>query len=331
MESKTGKKSGSGKGRPKKQKINYEDLSKEELIKIIKIREEFYDILEKKKKTRPRDAYAKFQYICKKHSVSIAWLCSLFGVSKSGYYAWVKEPKVGRNVNVELFAIIKTEHELHKGVWGVERIWGALLCKGIEVNIKTVRVYLRLAGLKCKLRQSRRRREIKDMIDKRKNLINKNFVSDSKVKVFSDSSQWNLPKETVYISAVVSENYVYDVKASLRNDAKLVTDNIESACRKIGSKFIIHFDNAAFYKTVKMEQMVAKYKGIQSFNEGDDPLDNRPVEYSFSIFKNEYFRVHNPKDFKEFQELIPKMVFDFNHRRIQKRLDWKTPTQWAGV
>lgn len=79
-----------------------------------------------------------------------------------------------------------------------------------------------------------------------------------------------------------------------------------------------------------MANLVHKHNGLQSFSSVYDPTENRPIEYFFSILKQEYLMIHKPKTMEEVQALIPKIIFHYNHIRIQKNLDYKTPAG-AGV
>ena len=79
----------------------------------------------------------------------------------------------------------------------------------------------------------------------------------------------------------------------------LIKNNISEAVKKVGKKYFIHFDNAAFYKNNNTKKLIAKTNGIRSYSQPGNSLDNRPIEYFFSILKQEYLRIYQPKNIYE--------------------------------
>jgi len=56
-------------------------------------------------------------------SHSIAVLCSVLGLSRSGYYAWLgREPSARERQNEALLDVIREEHLASKGIYGSPRI-----------------------------------------------------------------------------------------------------------------------------------------------------------------------------------------------------------------
>ena len=67
--------------------------------------------------------------------MNIQAMCEAYGVSKSGYYAWLNRKDSPRQVkNAQLAAIIKKIHLKSYGVYGSPRITVILNRQGIEVS-----------------------------------------------------------------------------------------------------------------------------------------------------------------------------------------------------
>lgn len=316
------------KGRTPKKRINYEELDKETLIKIIKIKDELLNTLEKKQRARFR--YPLVKVITRKYKLSIEQALTILEVSRSGYYKWLKNPITSSSYNAEWLMIVKNEFNKFNGTYGTERLWMELKQKNLlNVNIKTVKRYLRAQGLIAKIRIPKAKREIKDVKDKRINYIKNNFKNDSaRAKIFTDTTEFNTPNGKYYFSAVVNANgSLLGLDVSRSNDTALISKNIKSSVKKLGQKYIIHSDNAAFYKTNAMREFNKLNGGLQSFTAGGKPLENRPIEYFFSILKQEYLRIHRASNLEEYNSLVIKIMFDYNFKRIQKNLKWKTPAK----
>ena len=58
-------------------------------------------------------------------------------------------------------------------------------------------------------------------------------------------------------------------------------------------------------------------------------LDNREIEHWFGILKTELIHNINTKalTYDELVKLIEEWIEEYNFRRIQKKLDWKAPSQ----
>ena len=96
----------------------------------------------------------------KKYSVVL--LCRVIGVSKSGYYAYLKrEKRPVSNEDKKLLAHIKRVYKVNSGTYGAKRISKELKSKGMIVNHKKVARIMREANLKAKVRRKKTTKESK--------------------------------------------------------------------------------------------------------------------------------------------------------------------------
>ena len=79
---------------------------------------------------------SKYQMISECSSLSVARLCRLGDVSRSGYYKWkaAQENKPTTKDDAELMSLIREIYENSGGTYGYRRIDKALRSKGIVVN-----------------------------------------------------------------------------------------------------------------------------------------------------------------------------------------------------
>ena len=66
-------------------------------------------------------------------------MCKVLGVSKSGYYIWLKRPVSNqKKIKAKLTAKIKRIHVQSKGIYGSPKITKVLAAEGVTVSQKTV-------------------------------------------------------------------------------------------------------------------------------------------------------------------------------------------------
>ncbi len=93
---------------------------------------------------------SSFEFVrAKKAEHSIAMLCRVLGVSRSGYHAWNGRPPSPRALEDERLTVrIRELHALRRKVYGAPRIWSDLvLDDGEKLGRKRVERLMRRAGL----------------------------------------------------------------------------------------------------------------------------------------------------------------------------------------
>lgn len=105
----------------------------------------------------------------------IATMCRVLGVSRSGYYAWLKRPPSDRTKrDAALTERIEAIHERSRGTYGSPRIHAELRAHGIRVGRKRVACLMREARLvgvsrRRSVRTTRRREDARpapDLVDR---------------------------------------------------------------------------------------------------------------------------------------------------------------------
>ena len=87
----------------------------------------------------------------KRSGLSVARMCVLLGVSRSGYYDWAARQTAGPGSRetrlLELAGKITAAHEDSDGVYGAPRITAELRAAGEVVSVKTVAKVMRASGI----------------------------------------------------------------------------------------------------------------------------------------------------------------------------------------
>ncbi len=328
LESKTGL---SATGRPpKKKKPDYSNWTKEELIEHIETFEEWIEKFGNSKRSL-------FMFIKMHKNISVRKLCNVLEVSRSGYYKWLKEgEKIIGNYDTELLEKIKFLFDNVKARYGYRRIT-ILLEKefGIKKNKETIRRYMSFLGLKAKIRQPKRPTERKITNKDFEDLIKRNWNTNTKhEKLFTDVTYIKTTNGWCYLSVVLDSfnNEIISHKFSRRNDVDLVYDSFKIAMRKIDDyeNVIIHSDHGLHYFSKDIEVLRNKLGFKQSMGRVGVSLDNRPVEYFFSILKQEYL-FEGAKDFDATKKLIDKSISHYNNIRFQGCLNNLSPVAFLKI
>ena len=99
----------------------------------------------------------KFGFIAKYRGIWPAdWLCGALGVSRGGFYAWLKRPRSRRSrSDEELGAKVRASFVASDRTYGARRVWHDLLAEGIPCGLHRIERLMRLQALKARPRRRR--------------------------------------------------------------------------------------------------------------------------------------------------------------------------------
>lgn len=81
----------------------------------------------------------------------ISLMCEVIGVSRGGYYSWLRRPESKRNIeNRNLKTEIRSIHAESKRIYGSPKIYEELKDRGIRCSLKRVTRLMREDGLYAK-------------------------------------------------------------------------------------------------------------------------------------------------------------------------------------
>lgn len=335
-------------GKQKKVKIDSSYLEKEDIDKLL---EHYYEIL---KKDKNNSDLKKFKKIIKdSKSSSRSWDKSGF-VSKSTICRWRNETKNNKfkkvNINNISWAqdiidsyILEIFNE-NKQRMGRKPI-SIILKNKYDIKISDRQVGRRMNRMRlcCHVRRKRLYYSYKKKLEteyKINNLVNRdynNLFHEEKI-VATDvtymQSTNDLKQNHIYLSAAICHKTkkIIGYSISKNNDIDLIMNTFKTIDFK-KEKTIIHSDNAMIYRSHKFVNFCKKNLVVQSMSRPGNALDNRVIEYWFSIFKNEFLKHINTKNysFNELKLEIKKYIDYYNNQRIQEKLLWLTPNQFENI
>ena len=270
---------------------------------------------------KPKVKYAVIYRHREEYSVSV--MCKFFGVSRSGYYAFLQ--RLGKpDRDADLAEAIRREQQRCRNTYGYRRMQLALAAKGIYRNPKTVLRVMKKYDLLSEIRRRRKWVNMGQQVHRYENLLNRQFQSDRpNFKWVTDISYIHTKQGILFLSMIrdLYDNSIVAYKTGTEQTINLVLDTIRLAMRKekktVAAELQLHSDQGFQYTSQAYFKLTQKYGITPSMSRRGNCYDNAMAENFFSILKTECIYRCKPATFKEANEMIDSYIYFYNHERIQ--------------
>ena len=250
-------------------------------------------------------------------------MCRFFGVSRSGYYAFVH--RLGKpEKDAALAEVIAQQRERSCRTYGYRRMWLWLKGQNIFCNPKTVLRIMKKYDLLSEIRRRRKWQQMGQQVHKYKNLLNRDFHADKpNSKWVTDISYIHTKQGVLYLSMIrdLYDNSIVAYKTGTEQTVNLVLDTIRLAMRQdkknVAAELHLHSDQGAQYASQAYFELTKTYGITPSMSRRGNPYDNAMAENFFSILKTECIYRHKPATFSQANELIDRYIYFYNYERIQ--------------
>ena len=253
----------------------------------------------------------------------VAVMCKFFGVSRSGYYAFVH--RLGKpEKDAALAELIAQQRERSFRTYGYRRMWLWLKRQNMFYNPKTVLRVMKKYDLLSEIRRRRKWLQMGQQLHKYKNLLNRDFHADKpNSKWVTDISYIHTKQGVLYLSMIrdLYDNSIVAYKTGTEQTVNLVLDTIRLAMKqekkKVAAELKLHSDQGAQYASQAYFELTQTYDITPSMSRKGNPYDNAMAENFFSILKTECIYRHKPATFSEANEMLDRYIHFYNHERIQ--------------
>jgi transposase InsO family protein len=101
----------------------------------------------------------KFGFIAKHRGIwAVEWMCGALGVSRGGFYAWLRRPPSKRSRTDEALSTkVRASFIGSDRTYGARRVWHDLLAEGVSCGLHRIERLMRQHGLKARPRRARSR------------------------------------------------------------------------------------------------------------------------------------------------------------------------------
>jgi putative transposase len=268
---------------------------------------------------------------------AVALMCRLFGVSKSGYYAWQHRGPSARSLSdTELLTHIKMIHEESRCVYGAPRIHADLKLKHhIDCSRKRVAKLMRqadLVGIHRRKFTGTTKRDPKR--DPYPDLLERQFTIDEPNRVWvADVTQHETDEGWLYLAVIIDiySRLVVGWSMGERFTAELVLAALEMALwnRQPEQGVVHHSDHGSQYTSLAFGQGLEQAGVLGSMGTVGDPWDNAVAESFFATLQTELLDRYSWPTRQSLRSAVFEFIHVFyNRQRRHSTLGYLSPTDF---
>lgn len=269
---------------------------------------------------------------------SILASCKILGVTRSGYYKWLKKDSSPRmSENTRIAELIRNIYD-DRPDKGYRRIRDTLLRDyGIAVNEKRVLRICRKLGLKSTVKYRRHSCTVNASNPQHiaENILNRNFkASKPNEKWLTDVTEFKwyegIVVHKVYLSAILDlyDRRIVAYEIGDSNNNSLVYNNFNKALIAYPDAHpIFHSDRGFQYTNRIFSKMLSAAGMTQSMSRVAHCIDNGPMEGFWGILKREEYYGHRFTSRDKLMNMIESYIDYYNSRRYQRNLGILTPME----
>ncbi len=268
---------------------------------------------------KPRLKYRLIRQCVGKYPV--CEMCAFFGVSRSGYYRYLKHENEPDKDDWLAGAIAECQESRGK-IHGYRyvHLWLERY-KGIRRNPKTVLRVMRKYGLLSEVRR-KRWQGCGQSIHRYANLLSRHFKAERpNQKWVTDISYIPTAQGFLYLSIIrdLFDNSIIAYQTSRQQTVSLVLDTIHSAMakEKVAGSLYLHSDQGFQYTSGAYFNLTQEYGITPSMSRRGNPYDNALAENFFSMLKSECISRQKIQSFDQARQLIDDYIHFYNFERFQ--------------
>lgn len=249
-------------------------------------------------------------------------MCDFFGVSRSGYYDYVKRREQPQK-DAPLAEMIAVCQERCGKTYGYRRVHIWLIREmSLYFNPKTILRVMNKYGLLSEIRRRKKYKYMGQQVHKYENLINRDFSADRpNAKWVTDISYIHTEQGVLYLSMIrdLYDNSIVAYKTATSQTGNLVFNTIRAAINKekVTAELQLHSDQGFQYISHAYFSLTKEYGITPSMSRRGNCYDNAMAENFFSILKTECIYRHRLTSFDFAKQLIDEYIDFYNNERIQ--------------
>ena len=274
--------------------------------------------------------------------LSIAELCQIAGVSRSGYYDWVHGAATRQDredADKADFDKVLEAYRFRDFDKGARGIYMRLLHEGKRMNLKKIRRLMKKFNLVCPIRRPNPyRRMARDMQTNHvaPNVVNREFrLYGARKILLTDITYLFYRGGRCYLS-VIMDAYTKEVLAWCVSESlavEFVIQTVEQLQQKHGmsldNEVIVHSDQGCHYTSNAFITKLRDAEFVQSMSAKGCCWDNAPQESFFGHMKDEIkAEVAKCQSFPKVWDLLEDWMDYYNHDRYQWDLLKLSPAEF---
>ena len=278
----------------------------------------------------------KFSFIhTEKASFPVAAMCRVLGVTRQGYYAFVKRPPSARALEEDrLRERLKELHVESRQTYGSPRMLRALRAEGVRVSKRRIERALRVLELRVKLRRPFRRTTQSDPgHTPAPNVLDRTFqASRPDERWVTDITYLWTQEGWCYLAVILdlfSRSVVgWAVDRTMSTTLPLQALDLAVRRRQPRPGLLHHSDRGCQYTSAEYRHVLAQLGVSVSMSRKGNCWDNAVAESFFATIKTELFYRQSWQTLEHLRSSLFEYIEVFyNRKRLHSSLDYKTPSQ----
>ena len=255
------------------------------------------------------------------------------GVSKSGYYDWLKrEPSSQSRLKNEVQSAIRSIYEESDSIYGAPKITEELHKKGYHTAERTVTRYMKEMGIRaCWTRPYTVTTHSEDFSDELKNILDRDFSPEEPNAVWcTDITYIPTSQGFTYLSCIMdlfSRRIVaWELAPTL--ETCHVIRAVSKAIQTSGKRpKVLHTDRGVQYTSEAYKEATGGI--LKSYSPKGSPWDNACIESFHSLIKREWLNRFRIRDIEQAHSLIFWYIDMFyNTRRTHSHCGYLSPLEY---
>jgi transposase InsO family protein len=272
---------------------------------------------------------------------SVSYLCDVAGVSRSGYYRWLRcsgnrdqREKADYEWHLLIKAIFEKKHR--RAGWRVIRM--NLERQGIIMNPKKIKRLMKKYGLITEIRRSNPYKQMAKATQEHRtapNVLQRKFDQGTPYKALGTDITYLYDGngQRAYLSIIrdmaTGEVVAHRVSGSLGMDLSL--EVLAQVTARLGEKklrgVLIHSDQGFHYTHPFYIKHLADRGIVQSMSRKGNCLDNAPIESFFGHMKDE-LDLSSCHSLDQVRAAVDEYVYNYNHHRYQWERKKMAPVEY---
>ena len=275
---------------------------------------------------------------------SISILCELAGVSRSGYYAWLKAAptREARELQDKAdFELILAIYKRRGYAKGARSIYMGLLHMNppVIMNIKKIRRLMKKYNLFCPIRKANPYRRMAKAIktsDYADNLLQREFECyGPRYVLLTDITYIPYDGKFAYLSTIL-DAYTKQILSYVLSDSleiDFVKETVENLIRDHGislhKETLIHSDQGSHYTSATFIQIIEDCDLRRSMSRRGNCWDNSPQESFFGHMKDHILdKVKECTEFQQIKDIVDDYVDYYNNEAYVWELCRLSPNEY---
>ena len=261
-------------------------------------------------------------------------MCSLYGVSRSGYYAWAGRSPSQRRVDDErLLKQISKAHRAGREAYGSPRVHATLVRQGEVVGRRRVERLMRENGIQaCTTKLYPRKPGIGRFFTSATHQLNGLCIDRVNQVWVGDVTYLKVRGEWRYLATVMDRysRRILGWSISKEKDATLTARALRKAIRQRepAAGTIFHSDRGVEYLSAKHRKVMSRHDLVQSVNRRRRMTDNAHMESWNKTMKSEMYHRYQFVDDRSLVNSVRSFIDFYNRDRLHSSLGYRSPDEF---